>query len=156
MYPDKDWKIVADRLWPWTEMYWDEAQEESDQVIPEYIMAFDSYEETNRRCFEGKLSKELYDKLMLLYDGITEGNTDDEINQVLFTTVDWATVCDGASFAGVDEITLDYLDWMEEVLNKHSIELPKKELLADMTKDQKNGWGDFCNCRHLSIILKDK
>ena len=30
MYPDKDWTVVAERLWLWTETYWDEAQEESD------------------------------------------------------------------------------------------------------------------------------
>lgn len=44
---------------------------------------------------------------------------------------------------------------MESVLQKHSIELPNRELVANMTKDQKDGWGDFCNCRHLSIVLTD-
>ena len=155
IYPDRDWTIVSERLWQWTEKYWNEAQEESDQIIPEYIMEFNTYEETNKRCFDGGLSRELYDKLMRLYDGITNGNTDDEINQVLFTTVDWGTVCDGASFTGADAPTIGYLEWMELVLQRHSIELPDRELVANMTKDQKNGWGEFCNCRHLSIILTD-
>ncbi len=155
MYPDKDWTVVAERLWLWTETYWDEAQEESDQLIPEYLMEFDTYEETNKRCFDGKLSKDLYDKLMSLYDGITDGNTDDEINQVLFTTAEWGTVCEGASFSSADAPTLNYLDWIESVLRKHSIELPDRELVSNMTKDQKDGWGDFCNCRHLSVILRD-
>ena len=89
LYPDRDWTIVAERLWIWTEKYWDEAQEESYQIIPEYLMEFDTYEETNSRCFDGKLSRELYEKLIRLYDGITDGKSDDEINQVLFTTVEW-------------------------------------------------------------------
>lgn len=154
MYPDRDWKIVAERLWQWTEKYWDEAQEESDQIIPEYLMEFSTYEKTNNRCFDGELSRELYDKLMQLYDGITDGNSEDEINQVLFTTVEWGTVCEGAGFSSADAPTLGYLEWMEPVMQKHSIELPDRELVANMTKDQKDGWGDFCNCSHLSIILK--
>lgn len=153
MYPDRDWTIVAERLWQWTEKFWDEAQEESDQIIPEYLMEFDTYEETNKRCFDGDLSRELYDKLIKLYDGITDGNSEDEINQVLYTTVEWGTICEGAGFAAVDSPTISNLEWMESILQKHSIELPDRELVADMTKDQKNGWGEFCNCRHLSIIL---
>ena len=33
--------------------------------------------------------RELYEKLIRLYDGITDGKSDDEINQVLFTMVEW-------------------------------------------------------------------
>ena len=100
--------------------------------------------------------RELYEKLIRLYDGITDGKSDDEINQVLFTTVEWGTVCEGAGFSAADEPTLNYLSWIESVLKKHSFELPNKELVSDMTKDQKNGWGDFCNCRYLSIILNKR
>lgn len=156
LYPDRDWTIIAERMWLWTEKSWDEAQEESDQIIPEYLMEFDTYEETNSRCFDGKLSRELYEKLIRLYDGITDGKSDDEINQVLFTMVEWGTVCEGVGFSAADEPTINYLSWIESVLKKHSIELPNKELVSDMTKDQKNGWGDFCNCRYLSIILDER
>ena len=155
VYPERDWTIVAERLWQWTERYWNEAQEESDQVIPEYLMEFSTYEKTNKRCFDGELSRDLYNKLMELYNGITNGNSEDEINQVLFTTVEWGTVCEGAGFAEADSPTIGYLEWMESILQNHSIELPDRELVVNMTKDQKDGWGDFCNCRHLSIILKD-
>lgn len=48
---------------------------------------------------------------------------------------------------------MNYLEWMISVLEQYSIELPDKEIVATMTKDQENGWGDYCNCRHLSIIL---
>ena len=78
-----------------------------------------------------------------------------EINQVLFTTVEWGTVCEGASFTAADKPTLNYLEWIESVLKKHSIELPDREQLSDMTKDQKDGWGELRNCRHLSIVLND-
>ena len=113
LYPDRDWTPVVERLWPWTDHYWNESQEESDKIIPEYIMEFKTYEETNRRCFDGKLSKELYDAMIKLYDGITDGNSEDEINQVLFTTVEWNSICEDSSFSAADMPTLNYLEWME-------------------------------------------
>jgi hypothetical protein len=154
LYPDRDWTPVAERLWAWTENDWATAQEASDQIIPEYLMEFRTYDETNRRCFDGDLSENLYRKMISLYAGITDGNPDDEINQVLFTTVEWGTLCEGAAFSGADAPTIGYLEWMVSILEEHSIELPDYEAVASMTKDQKNGWGEFCNCRYLSIILK--
>ena len=153
LYPDRDWTPVSERLWAWTDNYWNEAQDNTDQIIPEYLFEFSTYERTNNRCFEGKLSKELYDTMLKLYDGITKGNSEDEINQVLFTTVEWGTVCEGSSFKGANAPTLNYLEWMESVLQKHSIELPDIEKVSSMTRDQKDGWGEFCDCKYLSIVL---
>ncbi len=112
LYPDRDWTPVAERLWHWTETYWDDAQDVSDQIIPEYLMEFDTYEETNRRCFDGELSEDLYKQMMALYDGITDGNTEDEINRVLHTTVEWGSVCEGSGFYYADKPTLNCLEWM--------------------------------------------
>ena len=153
LYPDRDWTPVSERLWSWTDHYWNEAQDNTDQIIPEYLFEFSTYERTNKRCFEGELSKEHYDTMLKLYDGITKGNSEDEINQVLFTTVEWGTVCEGSSFKGANAPTLNYLEWMESVLQKHSIEVPDREKVSSMTRDQKDGWGEFCDCKYLSIVL---
>ncbi len=34
----------------------------------------------------------------------------DEINKVLFTTVEWVTVCEESGFAAVDSPTIDHLE----------------------------------------------
>lgn len=152
-YPDRDWRIVADRLWNWTEEYWNDAQEKSDQIIPEYILAYNSYEKVNRKCFDGELPEDLYNQLVELYDGIATGDSEDEINQVLFTTVEWGTYCEGAGFNEAKGPANGLIDFLLGVLDKYQIEYPDIMSVQNMSIDEKNGWGEFRNCRHLSIIL---
>lgn len=153
-YPEKDWSVVADRLWNWTEEYWNEAQDKSDQIIPEYIYEFNSYEKVNSRCFEGELSEDLYNQLMKLYDGITTGDSEDEINQVLFTTVEWGSYCEGAALREAIGPATGLIDYLLDILDKYQIEYPDIAKVQHLTFAEKDGWGEFCNCRHLSIILK--
>ena len=153
-YPDRDWTVVADRLWNWTEEYWDDAQDKSDQIIPEYIFEFNSYEKVNRKCFDGEMSEDLYNQLMKLYNGITKGNSEDEINKVLFTTVEWGSYCEGAGFREANGPTINLIEYLLGILDKYCIEYPDIDKVQHMTIEEKNGWGEFRNCRHLSIILK--
>ena len=152
-YPDRDWRIVADRLWNWTEEYWNDAQEKSDQIIPEYILAFNSYEKVNMKCFDGELSEGLYNQLVRLYEGITTGNSEEEINQVLFTTVEWGTYCEGASLSSAQGPATNLIYFVLDILDKYQIEYPDMMSIQNMSIDEKNGWGEFRNCRHLSTIL---
>ena len=47
IYPDKNWSPVAKRMWSWTNFYWNEGWDNYSVVVPEFILEFDSYEETN-------------------------------------------------------------------------------------------------------------
>lgn len=152
-YPDRDWSVVADKLWNWTEEYWDDAQDKSDFIIPEYVLAFNSYEKVNKKCFDGELSEDLYNQLVKLYDGITTGNSEDEVNKVLFTTVEWGTYCEGAGFSEAQGPATALIDYLLDILDIYQIEYPDIKSIQHMSVDEKNGWGDFCNCRHLSIVL---
>ena len=152
-YPDRDWTVVADRLWNWTEEYWNDAQEKSDQIIPEYVLAFKSYEKVNKKCFDGELPEDLYNQMVKLYTDITTGDSEDEINQVLFTTVEWGTYCEGASLREAIAPATNLIEYMLDILDKYEIEYPDVSSIQHMSIDEKNGWGEFCNCRHLSIIL---
>jgi len=152
-YPDRDWSVVADKLWNWTEEYWNDAQEKSDMIIPEYVFEFSTYKEVNKRCFDGEMPEVLYNQLIQLYSGITTGNPEDEINQVLFTTVEWGTYCEGAAFQNAVGPTSALIDYLLGILDKYGIDYPSADGIQHLTIDQKNGWGEFCNCRHLSIIL---
>lgn len=153
-WPDRDWTPVAECLWQWTGQTWDISQEVSDQIIPEYILLKNNYEDTNNEYFDGELKRDLYDSLVKLYEGITSADPEDELNQVLFLTVEWGSVCEGASFEGADAPTKGYIDWMISVLEKYKIELPDSAKVLDFTLDQNNGWGDFMDSRYLSIILE--
>ena len=153
-WPDRDWTPVAECLWQWTNQTWDISQEVSDQIIPEYILLKDSYDATNKEYFDGELSKGLYDSLIALYAGITDGDSEDEFNQVLFLTVDWGSVCEGASFQGADAPTRNYIDWMLSILEKYGIEFPDFSKVKGFALDQHYGWGFFFDSRYLSIILK--
>jgi len=153
-YPDKDWSVVADRLWNWTEEYWDDAQDKSDLIIPEYVLAYNSYEKVNRKCFDGELPEDLYNQLVRLYNGITSGDSEDEINKVLFTTVEWGTYCEGAGVRDAMGPTVGLIEYLLSVLDKYEIEYPDIAKVQHLTFAEKGGWGEFCNCRHLSIILK--
>jgi len=155
-WSDRDWTPVAECLWQWTNQSWDISQVVSDQIIPEYILLEDSFEKTNQEYFDGDLSRELYDSLVALYSGITSGDPEDELNQVLFLTVDWGTVCEGASFNGADAPTKNYIDWMLSILEKHEIDFPSFSKVEGFTLEQLNGWGDSFDSRYLSIILNSE
>ena len=57
LYPNHDWRPVARKMWQWSTNWWDEAWDNYSTVVPEYLMEFGTYEETNERAFDGELSK---------------------------------------------------------------------------------------------------
>lgn len=154
-YPDRDWTPVAKRCWQWTGSYWDEGCEIYAPVVPEYLLEYDSYEETSRNEFDVELSEEEYLTLTGLFSGITTGHETDEINQVLKLPVEFGNVCECSDFRDVDEATLEIVFRMQKFLSAHDISYPDIDRIRHLTADQKNGWGDFMDSEYLSTILNE-
>lgn len=152
-YPERDWTPVAQRCWQWTNRYWNDGRDIYDQIVPEFLLEFDNYEETNNREFDGMLSYEDYITLTGLFNGITDGNPEDEINCVLWLPVDFNNECECTDFAYSNEPTLKIIDEMLEILRLRGISPPSIDNVANMTVEQKNGWGDFIDSSYLSVIL---
>ena len=91
--------------------------------------------------YGGKLSKELYDKLLELFDGITSGDPDDEINIVIGSLGDFGNCCENTSFSGADRPVTELLEQIIEILEQHSIVPPEIEVLADKSVNEAGGWG---------------
>ncbi len=153
LYPERDWTAVAQRCWQWTNRYWNDGCDIYAPVVPEFLLEYDNYEETNQLAFDDMLSREDYAELVQLFNGITDGNSEDEINRVLRLPVYFANVCEGANFPDADAPTLVIIEKMREILESNGIEPPSVDNVTDMTSDQKNGWGDFVDSEYLSVIL---
>lgn len=153
LYPERDWTAVAQRCWQWTNRYWNDGCDIYAPVVPEFLLEYDNYEETNQLAFDDMLSREDYAELTRLFDGITDGNSEDEINRVLRLPVDFANKCECTEFDYSNEPTLKIIDEMLEILESNGIEPPSVDNVTDMTSDQKNGWGDFVDSEYLSVIL---
>lgn len=152
-YPDRDWTPVAKRCWQWTNVYWDEGCDIYSPVVPEFLLEFDNYEETNRWAFDGNLSEKDYLALTDLFAGVTAGSQDDEINQILMLPINFSNACEGTNFASADEPTLTVLYEAQRLLLSHGISLPSIGKVKNMTVDRKNGWGEFLDSEYLSIII---
>ncbi|MBD5112277.1 MAG: hypothetical protein HDT42_07070 [Ruminococcaceae bacterium] len=152
-YPDRDWTPAAKRCWQWTNRYWNDGCDIYAPVVPEFLLEYDNYEDANRLAFDAMLSREDYAELTELYDGITDGESENEINCVLYLPVDFANACEGTNFDEADKPTIEILEKMLEILRLHGIEPPYIDNVADMTVEQKDGWGDFTDSEYLSVIL---
>lgn len=152
LYPQKDWTPVAKRCWQWTNRYWNEGWDIYSVVVPEYLFEYNTYEET-KDDFDGQLTEKDYDELVDLFQGITDGNPEDEINQVLKMPIEFSNECECTDFgaASVSSMYL-FLD-MKHIFDLHTIMLPDIIKVSNMTMDQKNGWGEFVDSKYLSIIL---
>lgn len=151
-YPDRDWTIVSQKCWQWTNTYWNKACDEYCKIIPYYLLEFDTYEETNEKEFDGTLSQEEYHILRKLYDNIASGNKKEEINEMLLLPVLFNNACEGVCFAEADTSTTAILVKAESILVRHAIPFPDIEKITFLTVKQKGGWGDFIESEFLSIL----
>ena len=153
-YPDRDWTLVAEKMWQWTSGYCNEGCDVYTQIIPDYLFEFDTYIETNEREFDGELSEEDYYTFVNLYEGITDGNSQDEINKLLMLPVDFNNECECTDFSYADTPTLNIISKAQSILYENGIEIPSKEKIEKFSVDEKGGWGDFFDSRYLSVLLK--
>lgn len=141
LWPERDWTVVTERLWPWVSLEdWSVARELSDMVVPAFILEKPDYEQTNAE-YDGKLQKDLYDKLLDLFAGITSGDPDDEINIVIGSLGDFGNCCENTSFSRADRPVTELLEQIIEILEQHSIVPPDIEVLADKSVNETGGWG---------------
>lgn len=154
LWPERDWSIVLEHLWPWVSSEdWSDARELSDMVIPEFILEKPDYEKTNA-VYDGKLPKELYDKLQEIYSGITAGAPDDEINIVIGSLGDFGNCCENTSFNGADQPVTELLEQIIGILEQHSIVPPDMKVLSDKSSNEHGGWGYPFDGKEYSIIMK--
>lgn len=152
-YSEREWDLVAKKCWQWTNVYWNEGCDTYSVVVPEYLFEFEDYEKTNILVFDGKLSLKDYLELTNLFAGLTTGNPEDEINQVLMLPIEFNNKCECTNFNDADIPTLNILYRMQHFLSLYNISVPSINGVHTMTADQKNGWGNFINSEYLSIII---
>ena len=152
LYPQKDWSPVAKRCWQWTKGYWNEGWDRYSAVVPEYLFEFDTYEKT-KEDFDEQLTQKDYYELINLFKGITNGNTNDEINKVLIAPIDFSNECECCDFGAASVSSMYIFLDMKHIFDLHNIELPDIDRVSNMTMEQKNGWGEFVESEYLSIIL---
>ncbi len=163
LYPDRDWTPVAKKMWQWSSHCWDESWDIYSEVVPEYILEFDSYEETNESAYDGELNKSDYNEIVSLYKGVTDGKGTNEFDRVMKLPINFGNELEGTSVKAAEPYIMELLDDMEKILEKHNIPLPNKEVLSHFEYDRDKpyvegekelGWGDFENTEFLSVILK--
>lgn len=155
LWPERDWTVVAEHLWPWVSSNdWSAARDLSDMVVPEFIFEFPGYEKTNAVEYNGELPKELYDELIKLFDGITTGAADDEINIVIGSLCEFGNCCENTCFSGADEPVAELLKRIAGILERSSVALPDIAAVADRRADEANGWGRPFDGKAYSVILK--
>lgn len=154
LWPEKDWTVVAEHLWPWASSEnWSDARELSDMIVPEFVLEKPDYAETNV-LYDGKLPEALYDKLLELYDGITSGDPDDEINIVIGSLGDFGNCCENTSFSEANQPVAELLEQIIGILEHHSIILPDMGVLPDKSADVRGGWGSPFDGKEYSIVMK--
>lgn len=153
-YPNKDWMPVAEKCWQWTNGMWDEGCDKYSQVVPEFLLEFDNYNEANKREFDGMLSEKDYLVLTDLYAGITDGSAENEINRLLMLPMDFNNACEGTSFCAANGPTMAIIFRAQSILLSHNILCPGIDEISCLTTDQEDGWGNRMDSEYLSIIME--
>jgi len=146
-YPSKNWIPLSKLLWKSTSSYWDDWDFEYIEVIPEFLFANKSFEESD---FE-YLSKHDYSLFTELLKGMPE-----EINQLLLAPHKLQEIYCYSSIPGNgDEASQIVIDACN-ILIKNKIELPNIETVIFSNFNEKDGWGErFDGCK-LSLVLCNK
>jgi len=152
VYPEKDWKLIAQKMWKATSQNWGDWPEEYYEIIPEYILSTNGY---NSEEYE-YISEDEYHIILDLYNGITSGSEDDisdEVNYMLNKPYEMAMVYEG-TVIGDGKESIKIIENSESILLKNNIDLPDSNCLNFSSVSQKNGWGNDFEGEELSIILK--
>lgn len=144
-YPDYNWDPLLLKLWDVTSAeYWDEWASMFIEYIPEYMLEFPTYEESD---FEF-IKKEEYNALKPVYDSV-----DESVNEVLKLIRDIEEVYAFSSIPKNGAESINILVQITEILKENNVSLPELTNVEGMTFDKRNGWGDLFDGTKLSIIL---
>ncbi|MCF0241488.1 MAG: hypothetical protein HUK25_02570 [Treponema sp.] len=150
-FPERDWTIIAREMWKATNEYWDDFYDSFCELIPEIFLTYDSYNDDLAKS----ISEEEFSVVKELYSGITEGLEDDpndELNYMLNKPYEIAMVYEGTSIGDGKE-SFDIIENTEKVLSSNNVPLPDYSKVLFSSASEKNGWGNFFDGTHLSIIL---
>lgn len=159
-YPEKDWTLVSKRMWQWTSDYWAYGWETYWVVVPECLLEYDSYEKAaqdyDRRFAKTDFSEEEYGALLHLFDGVSHGAAEDEINKVLLLPIDFCNDCGEDPSCWMTPYLYEYFDKLKQILDAHHIPMPhvaEVEKLPICTKRTRGTRQSFGDTSSLSIIL---
>ena len=106
LYPDRDWSLVARKMWRWPkETNWVDggAWDAYLSVLPELVMT--GYKSERAATVEEyvsapwhEITREEYEQAAALYTGITDGNAEDEFCKVIALPHLLVKICDGGCF----------------------------------------------------------
>ena len=152
LYPDRDWTIIAEKMWQSTTTWWIEWTSMYCCFIPDVFL---QYQEYDSKGIGKYLTEKEFFQLKELYNGITDGIEDDPndpINYMLSKPFEIATIYENS---GIDDGSGSYelIAEAENILTKYGIELPDYRQVVFSSFDQLEGWGDLFDGRFLSIIL---
>ena len=173
MYPDRDWTPVAIRMWNRTKEQgrWSEGTPGDlyREIVPERIMRFYKhgygYEKLNPMVFGEKLSQEDYTLIRGLYEGISKGDPNEEINRIvgLPEKLIYMVNLRQYSFSFSDQMTVESILKAEEILKNNGIEPPDYSSVERFSyertsdempdKDRELFFGFGVNADELSILL---
>ena len=102
-----DWTTVSKRMWQWSTNWWDKAGDIYSQVVPEFILEFDTYEKTNECGYDGALNEEDYIEITSLLLKATGGKRNDELYRVLYLPAEFGNECEGTGAEAAKEIVCD-------------------------------------------------
>ncbi len=151
-YPDKDWSRLSERMWPVTNMSWDEWAEEFMEIIPQYLFENDTYEESDFEFLE----EADYEEFTGLFKDISDRLYDDEhdrVNYLLLSLYKLEEVYAYTEIPGNGEESLKIIDKMCEILTQEDVILPKIETVSFSSFTERNGWGNRFDGTGISLIL---
>lgn len=151
-YPDRDWTLIAERMWQATSMNWSDWPNMYSVLIPDVLLQYDDYDKDD---MSESISRQEYSTLRKLYEGITNGSEDDpsdELNYILNKPFEMAMVYEG-TIIGDGHESFDIIDETESVLRKNDIPLPDYKSVSFSSESELNGWGNDFDGRQLSVIL---
>ena len=161
VYPDKDWTVIAQKMWQWTKQFWCDGWWEYGDVLPKDTLKYKNYEEV---CFPNTdITREEFETLTALYKSIPIALLYGELDTVLNIPFIMGNICDAFDYRDKvgEEQTMGAIHRIEELLKAHGIEPPEVPAAEPFTirDDVRNHnhiidiWRMKVNADHLSIIL---
>lgn len=143
-YPMKDWSELSKIMWNVTSNYWDEWDYKYIEIIPEYLFAFKSFEDSDFEC----ITKEEYSYFSELLRDLPE-----EVNKLLLAPHNLQEVYCYSDIPGKGEEASQIILDICTILQNSNIELPDVSSVTFSGFSEKSGWGEQFDGSKLSLVL---
>ncbi|MFF2484331.1 hypothetical protein [Paenibacillus sp. NPDC058071] len=142
-YNLNDWKIVLNYLWGFTNSNLEESHTIANELIPEHLLEFKTYE---KHEFE-RLSKEEFLYLYNLYQDM-----DESINSLLYGIHELGASHAYSVVSGYGESSLKSLERLINLMIDNNYPLPNVEQFLIFSIDENKGWGNEFDGTKLSKL----